>query len=337
MNIAALVVYGICVLLVVGWTVAAVRGARECTGARAAVEAALGRFGVALHGNLFEGSSALAGDASLRGHVPVPFKLGSAMPDAAPDFKSCAVLEFPLAVADVVVCDRQVAPAVFGPFPPSATSAGHPIFDAAFGVFFHAPDATAYRGTMDALSATWAAPPVLQRALDVGFVGMQVTGGQARLAVRTRAQAAAEAPATRLVDAWGLARMMQQSAARAPFDAPAPIPDVPAPPPVMIWLLGVIVLGFGAGWSPNVVGLGAAACPNGGTWRMGGKNQSNQCVLVEGHTRREPRSSYNADNGPATALVVALVVTSIPLILWGISRSRARVLRALAKHLTPAD
>lgn len=249
--------------------------------------------------------------------------LGSATPLTAPELLRCSVVEVPLAASDVVVCRHGIAQAVFGAFLPPRIATGDATFDAEFGVFEPPTAPGAYRGSGPTGGLAWATPDVLAALRASGFVAMQITGGQARIATAEARGRAPQAPLVHHLDIVDLARL--RAVATDPRAQRPALPAGPAPsaPRFALWEMAIV---FSVELPllmmrlrPDLFGLESLVCPDGGVFED--RRRSTLCRL-------SPTSTYAPDLGSLTALVFALAIAFVAgRLAWHFFRQNAYLTR----------
>lgn len=143
------------------------------------------------------------------------------------------LVELPLALPNQMICARERAQAVFGPFPPPTVATGHPGFDQRFAVYLPKDDSAGYR-SVPADATPWARTPQAVQIftnLDVlRFEALHVQEGRGRLVFQALA-----------VD--GMVAAMEVATAFGRSVPVAPLPRVPlARRGVNAMLLGIMIL-----------------------------------------------------------------------------------------------
>ncbi|MDI1444069.1 hypothetical protein [Polyangium sp. 6x1] len=205
------------------------------------------------------------------------------------------LVEVDSALPDQMICAPDRAQGAFGPFPPAPLRTGHPGFDQRFAIYARVEEGNSYRPAPPN-PAPWArsaaAPLIFSNLHTLGFVAMHVHGGRARILF-------APLPVDGMVSAMDTASMIAGAhEARRPAPIPTPL-RTGSPPSVVLAIVFFVFQGFGIPLLPHVTETGLAlagseiACPNGGTFKKGYRNRSDQCKLPNGKSYASA-SAYQA-------------------------------------------
>lgn len=290
--------------------------------AEAQLREALQRYGLQSPSGFAEHNVTVVGP-SMQLVANSSFKLGSANAMDAPELSRATQVEAALPMADVVVCKRSIAPAVFGAFVPAAVPTGVAAFDQVYGVFF-----ANGAGPRAPHSLQWLDASVMNRMLTSNLVGLQAASGHVRFALGSLAGAVTNGvlESAHAVALWAAIRH-------------AVTGEGPQPPPVRDGFAAVsasnaadyasmaglglsIMSALVVGIEPAVFGMIGIVCPEGGAFHSGRANHSNYC-RVEGH------NSYKATMWPMYLCWVAMTVLMCTVIFSaGLRSSIARITKA---------
>lgn len=193
------------------------------------------------------------------------------------------LVELPLALPNQMICARERAAAVFGPFPPPTVTTGHPGFDRRFGVYLPKNESAGYRSE-PADATPWAraasAVQLLANLDTLQFQALHVHEGRGRA----------------VFEALSVDGMVAAMDATAAFGRPVPCAPLSRAPlarrgnvPLLV-LLGLSLLMMF--WLPLQTWLlaeggvelaGASiACPQGGTFHEKSKRYGASCTGTHG-------------------------------------------------------
>lgn len=292
------------------------------TAAEAQLREALQRYGLQSPSGFGELNVTVVG-ASMQLVANTPFKLGSANSMDAPELLRATQVEAALPLADVVVCKRSIAPAVFGAFVPAAVPTGVPAFDQVYGVFF-----ANGAGPRAQHSLQWLSPDVMNRMLTSNLVGLQAANGHVRFAVGAIATSVTNGvlETAHAVALWAAIRHAitgegpQPPPVRDGFAAVSEsnIADYASMGGLGVSIMSALVVGI----EPALFGMIEVVCPQGGAFHSGRANHTNYC-RVDGH------NSYKATMWPTYLCWLAMTVLICTVIFSaGLRSSIARMRKA---------